>query len=319
MKKIKSWLIVALALIVIGGIIFTGVMMVLNWDFKKISTVKYETNSYEFEDFNNINITTSTAKIIFKPSTDGKNRVVCFEDVNEKHRVTLNEDLLTITEQNTKKWYQYIGIDFNSPSITLYLDKSEYGDLFIKASTGNLEIPNNFIFKDLDVTFSTGDVKINSKKLGELKVKTSTGDITVENASVKSLELTASTGEIVVNNLKSEGDVNIMVSTGKTNLSDISCKNFNSKGSTGKISLKNVIANEKISIERDTGEVKLDKCDGAEINITTDTGNVSGSLKSEKVFIVKTHTGSVKVPETVTGGKCEITTDTGDIQIVLDK
>ncbi len=319
MKKIKSLLIVALALMVIGGIIFTGVMMVLDWDFKKLSTVKYETNSYEIEDFKNIKITTSTAKIIFKPSTDGKNKVVCFEESNEKHQVALNEDTLTITEQNTKKWYQYMGIDFYSPSITLYLAEGEYGDLFFKASTGDLIIPEEFTFKDLDLSFSTGDVTINAKKLDEIKVMTSTGDITVENLLVKSLELTASTGKIVVNNVKSEGDINLKVSTGKTILSDISCENFTSKGGTGKISLKSVIANEKLCIVRDTGDVELDNCDGAQISITTDTGDVSGSLKSEKVFIVKTHTGRVKVPDTITGGKCEITTDTGDIQIVLNK
>ena len=47
----------------------------------------------------------------------------------------------------------------------------------------------------------------------------------------------------------------------------------------------------------------------------TDTGKVVGSLLSEKVFIAETSTGKVSVPKTTTGGKCEITTSTGDIKI----
>ena len=33
------------------------------------------------------------------------------------------------------------------------------------------------------------------------------------------------------------------------------------------------------------------------------------------IFIAKTNTGDVKVPETTSGGKCEIKTSTGDIKI----
>ena len=40
---------------------------------------------------------------------------------------------------------------------------------------------------------------------------------------------------------------------------------------------------------------------------------------TEKIFIAKTDTGEIKVPETTSGGKCKITTDTGDIKIEIKK
>ena len=43
-------------------------------------------------------------------------------------------------------------------------------------------------------------------------------------------------------------------------------------------------------------------------------GNV---VLSAKVFITETDTGKVEVPKSVTGGRCEIETDTGDIQITV--
>ena len=110
-----------------------------------------------------------------------------------------------------------------------------------------------------------------------------------------------------------KGDININVSTGKANLSDINCKSITTKGSTGDIILKNLIVTEKLSIKRSTGDIKIDGSDASEIFIETDTGDVRGSLLTDKVFIVSTDTGRIDVPKTTTGGRCEITTDTGDI------
>ena len=42
---------------------------------------------------------------------------------------------------------------------------------------------------------------------------------------------------------------------------------------------------------------------------------MTGTLRSEKVFLVESDTGSIEVPKTTTGGRCEIRTDTGDIRI----
>ena len=45
MSKItKIWLIIAASFVLIGCIIFGGVMTMLKWDFTKLSTDKYETN-----------------------------------------------------------------------------------------------------------------------------------------------------------------------------------------------------------------------------------------------------------------------------------
>ena len=54
-----------------------------------------------------------------------------------------------------------------------------------------------------------------------------------------------------------------------------------------------------------------------EVFITTDTGNVDGSFLTDKVVLTQTDTGDVDVPKLTSGGRCEITTDTGDISISI--
>lgn len=231
------------------------------------------------------------------------------------HSVSVKDGTLEIKNIDTRKWYEYIGFNFDTPKITVYIPEGEYGKLSVKASTGDVEIPEVFKFKSVDISVSTDDVKNYAFALEDVKIKTTTGNICIEDASIGLLDLTVSTGKVTVSGVTCEGDIAVGVSTGKTYLSNICCKNFTSSGSTGDISLNNVIATEKLSINRSTGDVKFDSSDAAEIYIETDTGDVTGSLLTDKVFITQTGTGKINVPKTVNGGRCEITTSTGDIKI----
>ncbi len=308
-KAIKVFLFISALLVV---------LFLVGCLFSYIFAPEYVTNTHEIgEDFSDISVFTDTADIILLPSDDGKCKVVCHEPENQKHSVAVQDSALTINVVNERKWYHYIGITWKTPKITVYLPEAEYTSLFIKASTGDIDIPKDFKLESIDITTSTGDVMNRACASGFIKIKTSTGNIRIEDVSAGALDLSVSTGDITASSISCGGDVKVGVSTGVTRLTDISCKSVTSSGSTGDISLKNVIASEHFSIERSTGDVNFDACDAAEIFVKTDTGEVEGSLLTDKVFITKTDTGDIEVPKTTTGGRCEITTDTGDIEIEI--
>lgn len=316
--RTKVWFIIATSLVLIGCILFAGVMSKLNWDFTKLSTVKYEMNAYEIsEAFDCISINSDTADIIFAVSDSGNCKVECYEEETSKHLVTVEENTLVIKMIDSRSWYDHIGVNFDSPKITVYLPQTEYASLSIKESTGDIEIPKDFIFNGVDIALSTGNVNFCASASETVKIKTSTGNICVEDISVGALDLSVTTGKVTVSDVSCDGDIKIGVSTGKTYLTDARCKSVISSGNTGDIYLNNVIATGKFSIERNAGNVKFDVCDAAEIYVKTDTGDVTGSLLTEKVFITQTDMGNVDVPKTVSGGKCEIKTDTGDINISI--
>ena len=278
----------------------------------------YKTNIHEVnEAFQNISIKTDTADIAFVLSDDEMCKVVCYEDQKNSHFVGVQNDTLTINLLNDKKWYDYVGINFANPKITVYLSQSKYLSLAIEESTGDIEISKDLEFKNIDISLSTGDVMCYASALEDIKITTSTGDINLESIRATSLNLCVSTGRVNILDVTCEKDITIKLSTGKSYLSDTVCRNLISHGSTGDISLKNVISKEKISIERSTGDVTFIDSDAAELFITTDTGDVEGSLLTNKVFIIRTDTGNIDVPKTITGGRCEITTDTGDIKISI--
>ena len=317
-KATKIWLVTAFLLVVIGCLFFGGAMMAAKWDFSKLSAVKFETNEHEIGDeFSSISVKTDTSDITFVLSDNEKCKVECYEEEKAKHYVAVEGDTLVIKTIDEKSWYDYIGFNFTSPKIKVYLPKTEYSGLFIKESTGDVEIPKGLSFEGIDITLKTGDVSCFASATKLIKIKTSTGSICVEDTYAPAFELSASTGRITASNLVCNGDLSTAVTTGKTNLTDIKCKNLISKGSTGDISINSVIATEKISIKSSTGDIRFDDSDAAEIAVETDTGDVTGSLLTDKVFLTHTDTGKCDVPKTTVGGKCEITTDTGDIRVTV--
>ena len=320
-KATKIWLIIAALLVVAGLALFTAAMSAYRWNFTRLSTVTYETNTYEIgEDFRNISINIDTADVVFALSDSGSCRVECYEEEKAKHSVTVQEGTLTIQlvdERSPEDYIQHIGINVGSPKITVYLSEGQYASLSVRGSTGDIDVPEAMQFGDVDISFSTGDVSFFASAAASVKIKTGTGSIRMEHTSAGTLDLSVSTGHIAVSDAACDGNVQVSVSTGKVSFTNLRCQSLLSQGNTGDILMENVIATDSFSIKRTTGDVALVRCDASEIFIKTTTGDVHGSLLSEKMFIAQTDTGDVTVPRISSGGMCQINTTTGDIHITL--
>ena len=110
----KKGLIVFLVILAVAAAAFV-VMATLNWDFTKLSTVEYETNRYELTDgFRSISILTDVADVTFVKSDNVL--VEYYEIRNMKHQVTVENDTLVVRVNDTRKWYEHIGIFFGAPA-----------------------------------------------------------------------------------------------------------------------------------------------------------------------------------------------------------
>ncbi len=320
MSTAKKLIIAAVSLLVVG-VLICGVTFAINgFDFHKLSTVEYETNTYKVkEDFKNITIKADTEDITFFPSSDDACKVVCREEKDEPHKVSVRGDTLIIErKEKQKNQFFNIGVITESPKIEVYLPNDRYQALSVDSDTSDVNIPKDFSFESISVTLDTGDIKCQASVNANVTMKTDTGNITISEISASEMKLTSDTGKMNIKNVELSGDMEIREDTGSVAMENVTCRNLTSNGDTGKIVMTNVIASGEFNIERSTGDVKFNGCDAETIYVRTDTGNVTGSLLSEKVFITDTDTGNIDVPKTSTGGRCEITTDTGDIKISVE-
>ena len=315
--KSKGWIAAAAVLTILGLAVIGAALACAHGDINAFGSAKFVTETVDIaEDFSDIAITASIERISFAPSGDGKCRVEFYRDERSAVSAAVSGDALEIKAVKEGKWYENISfLSFGSPRITVYLPKTEYGALTVSADTGSVTLPEAFAFAGVDVRTDTGDVDIASRVSGALRVNTDTGCVACEGISAGSIDIAVSTGRVRLASVECAGSLGVAVTTGKTTLTGVTCASFCSEGSTGDLTLENVICSGGVIIERSTGDVKFVNCDGAELDITTDTGDVTGSLRTDKVFIVKSDTGRIDVPETTSGGKCRIISDTGDIKI----
>lgn len=275
-KSIKIWLIIALILTLLGASVFAIAMANYDWDFAKLNTDKYVTNTYNpGSEFDRISINVNTTDIKFAPSEDGECSIVGLESDEIKHSILVENGALIIEVSHARKWYEHIGIFYENPKMTIYLPKTEYEALTIKTDTGDVSVPKDFSFKTIEIDGDTSDIKCLATA-SNLEIETSTGDVNLDTVTADRISLSSDTGNI---------------------------------------KLKSVVADNSIEIETDTGDVKFEGSDAKNISVQTDTGDVTGTLLTPKVFFTESDTGRISVPKATTGGKCEITTETGDIKI----
>ena len=309
----KAFIIIAIILLVLGAAIFFAALAGAKFDFQNMETVKLQTKTYDVsEPFDRIEIEEDTADVTFVRSQDGTCRVECREAEKNVHRVTVEDGTLKIVAEHTSGWRNLFSLSFENESVTVYLPKDAYEALAIETQTGDVDVPEGLTFRSIEIKGSTADVRCGASASGSLTIRVSTGDITLSGLSAETIDCTATTGEIRMQSVKCGGNVHASVSTGRVTLSDLTAKSIRTEGSTGRVKLVNTVAS-SIAIERDTGDVTLENSDADEIRIKTTTGDVTGTLRTGKTFVTKTSTGEVRVPESVAGGRCEITTDTGDI------
>ena len=315
-KTVKLLFIIAATLILAGGLLFTCVLWASGWDFTKLSSSDYESETKEIsEDFDSITVSSDTTDILLALSENGKTYVDFYKKADNYYSVSVIDGALTI-ELSEEKWYKDI-FDFGQETVTVYLPEKEFADLVIDSSTSDIKISEGIRFENVNISISTGDVESYASVKSCFKISATTGDIHLNKVTANSVEISVSTGDIELENLNCTGEIKLEVSTGDAKLENVRCGSLVSTGDTGDMIFKNVIADVKYDIKRSTGDIRFTNCDAGEIYIETSTGCVKGNLLTEKVFIVKSSSGDVDVPETVTGGICKINTSTGDVELTV--
>ena len=64
-----------------------------------------------------------------------------------------------------------------------------------------------------------------------------------------------------------------------------------------------------------SGNITLEKSDAGELTLKASSGNITGSVLTEKIFLAESSSGRINVPKSVSGGRCEITTGSGNIDL----
>ena len=245
MKKPIIWIAITFCLLLVISVILYSLSI----------TVKLETNEYEIkETFKDIKIFTDTADIDFVLSENLNTLIICEEHKNIKHTVNIKENTLLIEVDDNRKWYEHIGI--STSKITVYLPKSEYGELIMESDTGNIHIENINANK-LDLSTSTGNLKIVNTKCKNLFSESDTGNILLKNVMAsEKIKIETDTGDVKFKD-SDASDIFVKTDTGNVTGNLLTDKVIFAESDTGNVDVPKVITDEKCEIITDTGDIKI--------------------------------------------------------------
>ena len=312
----KGFMMAAAILMGAGLVMVWGALLFAHADFAKLDWEKYQTNTVTAQgEFTKIEINLAESDVELVLSENDRIQAVCRESAKVKHSLSVENGTLRLSEKDERKWYDHITFFSKPMSVTLYLPSDKYDSLKIDSRTGDITVPETVKVSSTEIVTITGDVRLSASMDAGLTIRTTTGDIRLTGVKAKKIDLTTNTGDILMDGIECADGVSVKTATGEIKASDMICGSFDTTGSTGNVQLADTVALGSFSIQRSTGDVRFDNSDAAEITVKTATGEVSGTLRTEKIFITKSSTGSVRVPDTASGGICRVTTSTGDIDI----
>ncbi len=330
--RFKKLIILAVSLVIIGcimvGIAFlTDQSSFENLDGELISKT-YDIN----EEFENLDVELNVSGLNIYLTNGENNKAVCLEKENVTFDIYVENNELKIKEN-----HKFELIDFGRTEVSLYLNKDTYEALNIVTNTGDISIIDKFAFNKININASTADIDLMASVQGNINIIVTTGDISLYQSSFVDVCIGSSTGKIDIKECIISGNLEVSTDTGDIyvfdcevakklklsgNTSDIygnevECNELDIKATTGDVELTDSLVESNMNITTNTGDVELNYSEAKDITITTTTGDVQAILLSDKIFVIETNTGDVDIPESEKGGKCRVTTDTGDIDIVI--
>lgn len=312
MSRTKKAVIAASIMIVVGIIIVISAFAVNGFRWPNVTVnlahmtsepVNYIKKTVDIKDkFSSIEVkSASDVDVAVKKASGDTSYVEYYDCENLTHHVDVSDGVLRITADDSRNVAFNVSIGLYTgawPSVTVYLAGTEYDDLKIVTSSGDIDMEYYLLVGNIDIEASSGDVTVNGSNSDSLTIATRSGDIKIDSASSKDTRISANSGDVSLGDVVTD-NVDLKTSSGNITSGSIKAKRINGRASSG--------------------DVMIRDCDASEINIMTNSGDVSIGIGSEMKYeyTTKTSSGDVNVPDSVKGadGKCNIETSSGDIDV----
>lgn len=312
MSRTKKAVIAASIMIVAGIIIVISAFAVNGFRWPNVTVnlahmtsepVNYIKKTVDIKDkFSSIEVkSASDVDVAVKKASGDTSYVEYYDCENLTHHVDVSDGVLRITADDSRNVAFNVSIGLYTgawPSVTVYLAGTEYDDLKIMTSSGDIDMEYYLLVGNIDIEASSGDVTVNGSNSDSLTIATRSGNIKIDSASSKDTRISANSGDVSLGDVVTD-NVDLKTSSGNITSGSIKAKRINGRASSG--------------------DVMIRDCDASEINIMTNSGDVSIGIGSEMKYeyTTKTSSGDVNVPDSVKGadGKCNIETSSGDIDV----
>ena len=298
MKKGKKLALIIAEIVLAVGLAVTVASLAIS-DFNVSELFGNQKTSYEVSDFDafeRISIRESFCNVRIE-STAGDPYIEYTGSGSVTHNATVDDGMLVIEGVDGRKWYEKI-LSFVDSDLTLYLPHITGYEIEITTSSGNVTVAGGISAKSVNITTVSGNVECGSDASEGATVEATSGNVSFNGCHGKRISAKTTSGEIYAG-----GAI---------------CLEASFESSSGEVELEGVNVRDSLNVKTTSGNIELDECDSAALKLISTSGNISGELLSSKIYMAKSTSGNINVPLGVSGGICEITTNSGNIDFERD-
>lgn len=280
MKKSTKVLLILSSVLLAVGIVLCGAALCLKgFDITAFNSEKFTDKVYTLdEDFESITVDALDADVEFYESPDDKFSVICPENENVTHELSVTDGTLSIF-RNAPETSGFFNISLGSGDrrIRIFLPQKSYSSLKVETAMGDVAIPPIFTFDDMRIYTTSGEITVKAAATGLMLFSTASGDISISDTEAPIVELSTVSGEV---------------------------------------ELEKLVAEKSIYVKTTSGDIELGACDAPEIDLESVSGDINCGLLTPKSFKVETVSGDAVWPTGFASDEsCNIKTVSGDIEV----
>ncbi len=304
-QKNRFWLIFGIICIV-AGLALTLFSGFLAGGFKQLFTGSVyspsEKNTTISQSFRSVKVGDAVADVQLLPSEDGSCRVYYGEDEKLHYRVTVENDTLIVEREDDSRFsFGRLGflVSRKEVPVRIYLPAGSYDSLRIYTASGDVILSGDASWNTTRIQTASGDVRLQDLRTEALDVQTASGDMALNGLIAESLTLGTTSGEISLRG----GELGALTIN----------------ATSGDVLLDGSVCSGAAQIHTVSGEIELRGADAASFRIESTSGDVSGSLLSEKDFILSSTSGKLYSSGGRRGaGECRVSTTSGDVDLRVE-
>lgn len=204
----KKWLCSALIMLLVGCVML-GIAIKNDDAAEFIEASKaYETEVYEItEAVESVFVHGSDQDIKILPAEDGKCRLEYSKGKHDRYEIAFEDGALSV--EKSEEFHIQLLPEFDGGEIKLYLSEGEYNELKIRAASSDVYVAEGFLFENVAIDLSSGDVSIHAD-VGKVMIDTASGDVALCNMAADKIEIGTASGDVSFEGLDAGG---IFIST----------------------------------------------------------------------------------------------------------
>lgn len=130
------------------------------------------------------------------------------QNPNKQKIVSIHNEMNKLSITQEKVWFSFFNFNFHKDKLELYLPTTFTGEILIRNTSGNVNLPDELTLESFTLKMSSGNLEVKEKlTVDRLNAAVTSGDLRLNTVEAKSYEMKSTSGRITAESLTGDGTI----------------------------------------------------------------------------------------------------------------